>query len=49
MVAKVFDGEAQAGYIQKAMFNASRFASGIYFYRLETGKSSLMKKLILLK
>jgi hypothetical protein len=49
MVAKVFDGEAQAGYIQKATFDASRLASGIYFYRLETGKSSLMKKLILLR
>jgi hypothetical protein len=29
--------------------NASNLASGIYFYRLESGKSVAIKKLLLLK
>jgi hypothetical protein len=33
----------------EAVFNASKFASGIYFYRLQTGSFSSVKKLILMK
>ena len=48
-VATLFDGEAKAGYIQKATFNAAQFASGVYFSRLEFGGKSLLKKIVLMK
>jgi hypothetical protein len=30
-------------------FNASKYSSGIYFYRIETGSFSQIKKMVLLK
>jgi hypothetical protein len=39
----------KAGEAHSIIFDASKISSGLYFYRLETGKSSLVKKLMLLK
>jgi hypothetical protein len=47
-VATLFEGERGPGnYI--ASFDGSRFASGVYFYTLQAGKTLLMKKMLLLK
>jgi hypothetical protein len=43
-----FDGEDQAGYYQ-VEWDAGRYASGIYFYRLTAGAFSATKKMVLLK
>jgi photosystem II stability/assembly factor-like uncharacterized protein len=48
-VATLINQDLRAGEPHGAIFNASRLASGMYFYRLETEKSSLVKKLMLLK
>ncbi len=48
-VAPLFDGEAVAGMIHQAEFNASNLASGIYFSRLEFGGQMQVKKMLLLK
>ncbi|MHB9011475.1 MAG: choice-of-anchor Q domain-containing protein [Ignavibacteriaceae bacterium] len=47
-VANLANGEMQAGY-HNVEFNASRLASGIYFYRITAGSFNEVKKLILLK
>ncbi len=47
-VATLYAGMQKAGsYI--ATFNADRFASGVYFYRLQAGNFSSVKKMMLLK
>jgi len=47
-VATLFEGNQKAGdYI--ATFDANRFASGVYFYRLEAGTFSTVKKMVLMK
>ena len=47
-VTTLVQGQQPAGnYI--ATFNASKFASGVYLYRLEIGGNSITKKLVLLK
>jgi Secretion system C-terminal sorting domain len=47
-VATLFSGVQNAGnYV--ASFNAARFASGVYFYRLQSGNVSITKKLMLMK
>jgi hypothetical protein len=55
VVATLVDGVQEAGY-KSASFDASRFASGIYFYRLEAASItepshsfSSVKKMMLLK
>jgi hypothetical protein len=48
-VATLINQDLRAGEPHSVIFNASRLASGMYFYRLETEKSSLVKKLMLLK
>ncbi len=48
-VAIAYDGYVKAGYLQRAVFNASRLSSGVYFSRLQYKDKSLLKKLILLK
>ncbi len=48
-VQKLVDGEMKAGEVHNVLFDASKLSSGLYFYRLETGKNSLIKKLMLLK
>jgi len=47
-VMKVFDGNLNAG-IHKFEFNASRFASGMYFYRVQADKFTAVKKMVLMK
>ncbi|HVN49449.1 MAG TPA: T9SS type A sorting domain-containing protein [Bacteroidota bacterium] len=47
-IATVVNGVMAAGTYTK-MWDASRFASGIYFYRLQAGSYTQTKKLVLLK
>ena len=47
-VATIVSGEMSAGNYSK-QWNASKFASGVYFYRLEAGSYTETKKLLLLK
>jgi Secretion system C-terminal sorting domain len=48
-VATLFDAVASAGEYHQATFDGSRFASGIYFARLEFGGRTLVKKLLMVK
>lgn len=48
LVATLVDAEKTAGYHQVA-FDGTRFASGIYFYRLIANDLVLMKKMVYLK
>ncbi len=48
-VATLVDGERKSGVLYKKYFNASNLSSGIYIYRLQTDKKTLVKKLILMK
>ncbi|HED38609.1 MAG TPA: T9SS type A sorting domain-containing protein [Ignavibacteria bacterium] len=47
-VATIFQGFQNAGHYV-ASFDASKLASGIYLYRLQVGKFSVTKKMLLLK
>jgi hypothetical protein len=47
-VATLVNGEIEAGY-HTVNFNASNLAAGVYFYSLQAGDFSSVKKLILLK
>lgn len=47
-VAVLFNGFAAAGQ-HDVVFNADRFASGVYFARLEFGGRAIVKKLLLMK
>lgn len=47
-VALLVNREQTAG-VYEAAFNASRLSSGIYFYRIETGKFVSTKKMMLIK
>jgi len=47
-VETLFQGFQKAGSF-KAEFNASKLASGVYLYRLESGNVSMSRKLILMK
>jgi hypothetical protein len=48
-VATLVDEELKAGILYRIPFNASKLSSGVYFYRLEAGKNSQIKKLVLMK
>ncbi|KAA3608472.1 MAG: T9SS C-terminal target domain-containing protein [Calditrichaeota bacterium] len=48
LVESLFNGELNAG-VHYYTWNAENFASGLYFYRINTGKQEIMNKLILLK
>jgi len=48
-VALLLNGEFNAGKVHQVKFDGSRLPSGIYLYRLETGKNLLVKKLVLMK
>ena len=47
-VTELINQEMEAGY-HKVQFNASNYASGVYFYRIEAGKFNSVKKMIILK
>ncbi|MFA5803402.1 MAG: T9SS type A sorting domain-containing protein [Melioribacteraceae bacterium] len=47
-ISTLVDGEFEAGY-HEVNFDASKFSSGIYFYRLQAGNFIDMKKMILAK
>jgi hypothetical protein len=47
-VATLFSGLRNAGTYQ-ATFDAGRFASGVYFYRLQAGGLTITKKMVLMK
>jgi hypothetical protein len=48
-VATLFSGNAIAGHYIPVTFNASRFASGIYFARLQYNGKSLVQRMLLTK
>ena len=43
-----FNGDSKAGY-QVIEWDASRYASGVYFYRLKAGSFSNTKKMVMVK
>ena len=45
----LFSQVAQAGQYYTVKLDASRFSSGIYFYKLESGQKNDMKRMLLLK
>jgi hypothetical protein len=47
-VATLFSGVQNAGNYQ-ATFEGSKFASGVYYYRLQAGDLSITKKMVLMK
>ncbi len=47
-IATLFSGVQQAGN-HAAVFDGSRLASGVYFYKLQAGSNAMTKKLVLLK
>ena len=47
-VSKIFKGNLEAGKYIKT-FNASHLASGVYYYKLTSGKVALSKKMMLVK
>ena len=47
-VSTLFAGEQTAGQ-HFLTFDGSKFASGVYFYRLEAGSNSITKKMVLMK
>ena len=44
-VAKLYEGMARAGFIQRSVFNADAVAGGVYFATLRHGGTVLTKKL----
>jgi hypothetical protein len=48
-LATLLDEERKAGYYQSAAVDASRFGSGMYFYRLEANGKLLTRKMLLVK
>jgi hypothetical protein len=48
-VALLVNAELKAGILHQATFDASKYSSGLYFYRLDCGKNSIVKKLVLMK
>jgi hypothetical protein len=47
-ISRLVNKEKPAGYYE-IKFNASSFANGVYFYRLQAGNYVETKKMILLK
>ncbi|MEQ9264098.1 MAG: T9SS type A sorting domain-containing protein [Balneolaceae bacterium] len=47
-VATLYDGSQQAGS-HEVLFDARSLSSGVYIYRLQTGSSSLVKQMVLIK
>ena len=47
-VARLIDGDLPAGR-HEVEFDASKYASGLYFYRIQAGSFTETKKMMLLK
>ncbi len=47
-VAVIYGGELAPGYYE-AEFNASNYASGVYFYKIEAGEFTSVKRMVLVK
>lgn len=48
-VATLVNEVLEAGVFHQKIFHASGFSSGVYFIRLQSGKNTLMKKMLLIK
>lgn len=48
-VATLFDDVVEAGFYRTVRFSGVNLASGVYLYRLQSGKKNDLKKLVLLK
>jgi hypothetical protein len=48
-VAVLIDGAVKSEGRQQVQFNASNLPSGVYFYRIQAGKFTAMKKIVLIK
>jgi hypothetical protein len=48
-VATLVNEKLHSGFKYKVEFNAANLASGLYIYRLEAGRNSIVKKLVLVK
>ena len=48
-VAALFDAVAEAGRYYTLNFDAHRLATGVYFYKLDSGQKTSVKKMLLLK
>jgi hypothetical protein len=49
LVVTLFDDVAEAGQYYRVRFSSENIASGVYFYRLQSGTKSDLKKMLLLK
>ena len=49
LVTTLFQGEAQAGTRYQVQFDATHFTTGLYFYRLATGQSTIVRKMLVVK
>jgi hypothetical protein len=48
-VATLVDSDMKAGMLYQTRFDGSQLSTGLYLYRLESGKNVLVKKLLLMK
>ena len=48
-VATIFNGIADGGKIYESVFNAKNYSSGIYFYQIQAGEFTQVRKMMLLK
>lgn len=48
-ISILFNGTAQANKLYEVEFNATKFPSGIYFYKIEGNGRSIIKKMAFLK
>jgi len=48
-VATLFDAVAEAGRYYDVKFSGAKLTSGVYFYKLENGNNSALRKLMLVK
>ncbi len=48
-VSELFNGVAQAGQYYNVTFNGSIFASGIYYYNLQSENHTVVKKMLMMK
>jgi hypothetical protein len=48
-IAKLYNQNAEKGVQYQIYFDASKFSSGVYYYKLTQGNNSLIKKMVLIK